>query len=183
MVLKRLLVGCTFCVVMAFGVVAIQNTQTAEAKLGTETKIGIMNVQQVLTGSDAGKKVKEQIEAKMAGLRSEFQAEEEGLIAFQKEIEKKSSVWSEEVKATKIREFQKMKRELKEKTDDASFEMRQFQNKELDPIVKKLDGVVKEFGEKGGYTVILDAKAGVVFLDRSVEISDQLIAELNKVMK
>ncbi len=177
MVLKRLLLCCVLCASMTLGVGASQDVQAAE------TKIGIMNVQKVLTSSNAGKKVKEQIEAKMALLRTEFKAEEEALIALQKEIEKKSSVWSEEAKAGKIRDFQKKKRELKAKTDDASFEMRQFQNKELDPIVKKLDGVVKDFGEKNGYTVILDAKAGVVFLDKSVEISDILIEELNKVMK
>lgn len=174
MALKRMLLCCVAAMMMSFLL-----TTAASA----ESKIGVMNVQKVLSNSDAGKKVKQTIEAKMKSLQTELKAEEAGLVALQKEIEKKSSVWSEEAKAEKVRDFQKMKRELKAKSDDANFEMRQLQNRELEPVLKKLDGIVKEFGEKNGYSVILDeVRSGVLFIDNSISVTDQLIEELNKAM-
>ncbi len=177
MVLKRALLCAVLLLLVSFVVTSVADTPK------NETKIGIMNVQKVIGGSEAGKKVKAVIDAKMKSLQTEFKAEEQALVELQKEIEKKSSVWSDEAKSEKIREFQKAKRELKEKTDDATFEMRQLQNKELEPILKQLDVIVKAFGEKNRYTVILDeVRSGVLFLDNSIIVTDQLIEELNKAM-
>lgn len=146
-----------------------------------ETKIGIMNIQKVVAASKAGKKVKVIIEKKVQEVQQSFKGEEESLLALQDEIEKKSSVWSDEVKAQKVRDFNIKKRDLKQKNDDARFEIRQLEKKELQPVLQKLDGVVKDFGKKNGYTVIFDIKAGVLFLDEKIDVTDQLIAELDKV--
>ena len=177
MAVKKLLVLGTVAVMLGLVVHAPCIARAAE------TKIGVMDVQKVLSSSNVGKKVKAKIEEKMGKLRQEFKAEEETLIALQKEIEKKSSVWSKEVKAEKLRDFKKKQRELKAKTDDANFEMRQLQNKELEPVIKKLDEVVRSFGDKNGYTIIFDERrSGVLFIDEKASVTDQLIEELNKVM-
>lgn len=171
---KLLLLGSLF-VLLNLMVQAPEVTQAAE------TKIGVMNVQKVLAASNAGKQIKAKIEAKMKTLREEFRIKEEGLIKLQQEIEKKSSVWTKEVKAEKLRDFKRMQRELKEKNEDANLEMRQLQNKELEPVIKKLDAVVKGFGEKNGYTIILDeVRSGVLFLDTSIIVTEQITEELNK---
>ncbi len=157
---------------------------TAMTVQAAEVKIGVMNVQKILAGSKIGKQVKAKMETKMKSFQQEFKSEEDALIALQQEIEKKSSVWSKDVKAEKIRAFKKKQRELKAKTDDANFEMRQMQTKELEPVVKKLDSIVKEFGTKNGYTMILDeARAGVLFLDKSIVVTDKIIEELDKALK
>ncbi len=148
-----------------------------------ETKIGVMNIQKVIAVSEAGKKVKKIIEEKAREAQQSLKAEEEALLVLQQEIEKKSSVWSESVKAQKIRDFNIKKRDLKQKSDDARFELRQLEKKELQPVLKKLDEVVKAFGEKNGYTLILDIKAGVLFLDGKIDVTNQLVDEMNKATK
>lgn len=57
-----------------------------------------------------------------------------------------------------------------------------LQDKELAPILKSLEGVVEAFGEKNGYTLILDSKAGVIFFTEAVDISDQLVKDLDAAM-
>ena len=148
-----------------------------------ETKIGVMNVQKIITLCDAGKSAKGRFEAKMKELQGKFQSEQDTLVNLQQEIEKKSSAWSEEKKTDKAREFQKLRRELKEKNDDANFELKQLQEKELQPILKALEGVVDAYGKKNGYTAILDVKGGVIYYDKSVEISDEIVKDLNVAMK
>jgi len=98
------------------------------------------------------------------------------------EIEKKSSAWSEETKQVKVREFQKKRRELQEKSEDARFELKTLQDKELAPILKTLEGVVDGFANKNGFDLILDSKGGVVFFSEAVDITDQLVTELDAAM-
>lgn len=161
---------------LAFGGAAVDPATAAEMK------VGVMNVQKVLVNSVAGKAAKEKFDQKMADLQTKFKAEEQELVELQKEIEKKSSAWSEETKQVKVREFQKKRRELQEKSEDARFELKTLQDKELAPILKALEGVVATFGEQYGYTLILDSKAGVIYYSEAVEITNQLIKELDATM-
>lgn len=150
---------------------------------GGNLKIGIMNVQKVLVRSDAGMKAKGIFEKKKEELENSFKADQDELQKMQEEIEKKSSVWSKEKKDEQILEFNRMRRDLKTKTDDGRMEMKRLQDKELEPIIKQLEKVVDAYGDKNGFSVILDSKNGVIFYDKAIDISDALIDELNKAMK
>lgn len=174
MVLKKWLVALALA-----SVLCVAGTGQALAA----TKIGVMNVQKIITLCDAGKKAKVKFEARMKDLQKKFKKEQDQLVALQKEIEKKSSAWSEEKKAQKGREFQKLRRELQEKNEDANFELKQLQDKELQPILKTLEGVVGTFGKKNGYTAIFDVKAGVIYFDKTIDVSDALVKDLNTAMK
>ena len=155
---------------------------TVSSCFAADLKFGVMNVQQIIIGCDAGKTAKARFDKKMKELQTTFKAEEESLKALQAEIKKKSSAWSEEKKAQKAREFQKSGRELQAKTEDARFEMKRLQDKELEPILKALEQVVNKFGKDNGYTAIMDTKSGVVYFNESIEISDTLVKKLNKAM-
>ncbi len=148
-----------------------------------DVKIGVMNVQKIITLCDAGKKAKVKFEARMKDLQGKFKKEQDELVSLQKEIEKKSSAWSEEKKTEKGREFQKLRRELQAKNEDANFELKQLQEKELQPILKTLEDVVGKYGKKNGYTAIFDVKAGVIYFDKAIDVSDSLVKDLNAAMK
>lgn len=147
-----------------------------------EMKIGFINFQKVVFSCESGKAMKERLDSKMKELQGSFKKEEEALKVLQDEIKKKSSAWSEEKKAEKVREYQKNGRELQAKTDDAKFEMKQLQDKELEPILKALEKVVEKFGKEKGYTAILDSRGGVLYFDEAIEISDAIVKKLNEAM-
>jgi outer membrane protein len=146
-----------------------------------EMKIGVINVQKVLLTCEAGKKAKEKVDAKMKELQGTFKQDEDALKALQDEIKKKSSAWSEEKKAEKVREYQKNGRELQVKTDDAKFEMKQLQDKEVEPILKALEKIVEKFGKEKGYTAVLESRNGLYF-DDSIDVTDTIIKKLNEAM-
>lgn len=173
MVLKRILLVGMFFLLTGF---------LTDGVSAAGMKIGVMNVQKIIVQCEAGKAGKARFEVKMKELQGKFKQEEETLAGLQKEIEKKSSAWSEETKAAKVRDFQKMKREFQAKTEDARFELKQLQDKELEPILKALEGVVEKFGKDNGYTAIFDSKNGVIYFDHSVDVSDVIVKELNKSM-
>ena len=165
-----------FSLFLFFSLVSVNSTVAAEMK------VGVMNVQKVLVNSVSGKVAKEKFDQKMGDLQSKFKAEEQELVDMQGEIEKKSSAWSEETKQLKVREFQKKRRELQEKSEDARFELKTLQDKELAPILKALEGVVDTYGKNNGFTLILDSKAGVIYFSDAVDITDQLVKELDAAM-
>lgn len=157
--------------------------QSGSVASAAELKIGVMNVQKVLLESTSGKAAKNLFEAKAKELKAKFQNEENALKAMQQDIEKKSSAWSAEKKEAQVRDYQKKGREYQVKTEDARFELKQLQDKELEPILKTLQAVVEDFGQKNGYTVILDSKVGVLYANNTIDVSVSLTKALDQAMK
>jgi outer membrane protein len=174
--LKRVMLVVTLVVLAGF--TFDSSTARAEAQ-----KVGVMNIQKVLLESSAGRKAKEIFEKRMNELQDKFKAEQDALIALQQEIEKKSSAWSKTKKGEKIRELQMGQRELQVKSEDAKMELKQLQDKELEPILKMLQTVVNSYGQKNGYSVILDSKVAVLYADPNVDVSEDVKKELDKRMK
>lgn len=175
---KKLIRAALVC--LLFGLMSCGSFAVAKAG---ELKIGVMNVQKVLVMSEAGQKAKGKFDSKRKELEEKFKGEQAALIALQQEIEKKSSVWSKEKKDEKVLEYNKMGRDLQTKTEDARQDMKRLQDKELEPILKALETVVDNFGEKNGYTIILDSKNSVIYFDEAHDVSDAIIVDLNKAMK
>jgi len=168
--------------ILPVGVFLLLACFAARDCFAADLKIGVINVQKIIVSCVSGKAAKERFDVKMKELQGGFKQEEDALKALQEEIKKKSSAWSEEKKAEKVREYQKNGRELQAKTEDARFEMKQLQDKELEPILKALEKVVEKYGKEKGYTAILDSKNGVVYFNEAIEISDAIVQKLNEAM-
>jgi len=146
------------------------------------TKVGFINMQKVLANSDAGKAAQKAMEKKMKELKASFKKEEDALLALKKEIEKKSSAWSEEKKQEKAIEFQKKRRDLGMKQEDANLELKRLREKHIGPILKKLEVVIQEVAKKEGYTMIFPRSA-IVYAADSVDLTSEIIKALNAKMK
>lgn len=144
------------------------------------TKIGVIDVQQILRSSKAGNKATKNLDAKMASYQSKFKGEGEKLKELQAEIKKKSSVWSEEKKKAKLHDFQKAAAALQQKTKDAEFEMKQARDQELAPLFKTLQGVVDSYGQKNGFAVIIEKMPGIPFVNPANDITDEITKAFNK---
>lgn len=153
----------------------------ATSAFAADIKIGVLNAKKAVYTCEAGKAAKERLDAKMKEFQDGFKSEETALKELQEEIKKKSSAWSEEKKAEKVREFQKSGREYQAKTEDARFELKKLENTELEPILKALEKIVKKYGKDNGFTTILEygTGSGVIFFNESIDITSSVIKELN----
>jgi outer membrane protein len=120
-------------------------------------KIGFIDMQQSLNESMAGKDAKVALETMVKDRQVKIDekiALRDKLVA---EIEKQSVVLSDDAKRQKEDELDKLSRELERLVSDSNTEL-QKQQRELElEIIKDLDGILKEIGEEGKYTVILPA--------------------------
>ena len=151
---------------------------SSTAVLAEDLSIAVLDMQQVVLSSDLGKKAQQEIEKRVKELEKTFKQDEDTLVALQAEIEKKSSVWSEEKKQDKSIEFQKLRRDLRVKQDDANVELKQLQEKQLAPIFKELEAVVKKFAKDNNYSMIFPGQAVLYAID-SVDITDEVTKALN----
>jgi outer membrane protein len=143
------------------------NALAAEGK-----QIVTVNIQDVLLGSASGQVVKNVLEEKVVEFQTKFQTEQE-------EVDAMRAVWSQQVKEEKERDFQKRVRELQLKSEDAQFELQQLEKQVMEPILNELQKVIAEMGEKNGYALILDSRAGILYADKSMDISELVKKELD----
>ena len=146
-------------------------------------KFGVMNGQKVLWTCTAGAKVKAKLDAKIQGFQEKFKAEEQSLVSLKNEIQKKSSVWSSDKKDEKVMEFNKKRRDIQSKQEDARAEISHLKESELKPVVEEIRKELAKYGKAHGYTVIFDSTSGsTAYFNDSYDITDDLIKYLDKTM-
>ena len=175
MLLKKMVI--LSLALLLLGTTGYVNSQAVAAE--NSKQIVTVNIQDVLLGSVAGQGVKKVLEEKVGAYQNKFQQEQEEVDALRAEIEKKSSVWSQEVREEKERDYQKRVREMQLKSEDAQFELQQLEKQVMSPVLNELQKVIKEVGEKNGYALILDSRAGLLYVDSSLDISDIVRKELD----
>jgi outer membrane protein len=164
-------------VVLLLGTSGLVSTQVVAAE--NSKQIVTVNIQDVLLGSEAGQEVKKVLEGKVGEFQDKFQKEQGEVDALRAEIEKKGTVWSQEVKEEKERDYQKRVRDMQLKSEDAQFEMQQLEKQVMSPILNELQKVIKEVGEKNGYAMIIDSRAGLLYVDEALDISEIVKKELD----
>lgn len=155
-----------------------------------EIKIATISLQDVLAQSRGGQDAQKVLEAEVQKFQNKFKNDQDDLEALRLEIEKKGSVWSDEIRAEKERSYQKKMREFKLKTEDAQFEIKQLEKKEMEPILKVLHEVINEIGKTKHYTVILEntrkglrSRIGLLYAADEIDISDDVRDMLDKKFK
>ena len=152
----------------------------AEAK--DRIKIGTINLQQILSGSEAVLHERQPLKDKFAEFKEKFEAEQKKIDALRLDLQKRSTVMSEKAIAQEERDFEKKIRELKRQSEDAQYEIKQLEKNVMEPILKVLHEVIAEVGKNGSYTLILENRIPL-YEDDSLDISEQVRKEMDKRLK
>lgn len=178
---RGLILGC--CAVLL-------SLSSLAAAAEAQMKVATISIQKILGTSKAAQEGQKALQAEADKFQSRFKADEDALTAMKSEIEKKGSVWSNEVRAEKEREYQKRFRDYSVKADDAKAEMQQLEKKVMEPVLKELHQVIADHGKKHGYTIILENtmkglrnRTGLLYADDALDISDQIQKELDARVK
>ena len=157
-------------------------TVCTASSVSAAPSVGVVNLQQVLDKSKAGRAAKKKMEAKMNEFKASLDKEKKKVLALQSEMRKKADIWNEETRKEKALELQREKRDFRVQQDDANLEMRTLQEKYLAPIMKKLEVVVEEVAKAKGVPVILPNTA-VLYFDKTVDMTDDVTKALNRKMR
>lgn len=159
-------------------------TLAALPALGRDSKVGYVNVERVIEGYEGAIEAKRllneaiaKFEATADTLRSEYER-------IRAEYESQQLTLSEEGKRAKAAEVDAAKRRYDSYLTEvysANGRIDQKNRELIAPIVEKIDSVVSRLAASEGYDLVIDAtKAGIVYSAAGLDLTQLVIAELNR---
>ncbi len=168
-------------IIMA-GIVAACITSTSV--FAADLKLGYIDMQRALNGSEAGKKAKEQLAAKVKKYQDEIDVKEEELKKLKVELEKQGTVLSDSTRASKEKEYQNKLKEFQRFTKDAQDELRGRDEELTRAILAGMEKVIQDFGRQNGYTFIFVKNDSVLlFVDEKADLTVDVLKLFNSSQK
>lgn len=148
-----------------------------------EAKVGALSVQSVLVNCDYGKALSAKMKAKFEPLQKELERDAAEIQKLESELKNQDLALKLEAKQDKQREF---RRKVRDHQDSVAAFRQKFQvesQKGQQPILEKIVKVANEYGKANGFSMIVEMNGVVLYVADGVDITDNIIAELNKLKK
>ncbi|MDL2272186.1 OmpH family outer membrane protein [Desulfovibrio sp. OttesenSCG-928-I05] len=163
---------------LALAVLLLGVAGTAQA----EMKIGVFNSRAVAAqcapAVDAGKK----LDAQFANEKSGIERASQDLQKQADELQAKQSVLSPEAWEDLRIKFNRQKRDFEDRYQSFVRKVEAANMRVQQEFMNNLFQAAQEYGSKNGYSVLLDsAMGGPIFYDKTVDVTEAMIAELTRV--
>jgi outer membrane protein len=154
--------------------VALVSTAAASADL----KVAFVDMQRALNESNSGKRAKNDFRSEIGRLQSKLQRQQGEVQALKDELDKKGMLMRDEERRNLQDDYTRKLRDFERTYKDSKDELQQKDNEVTGAIIRDLAYVVRNVGERGGYTLILE-KGSLLWAMPSIDITDQVIREYN----
>ncbi len=143
-------------------------------------KIAVIDTEQILRESQAGKKALADLKKLQEAKENELKARQQEI----KELQTKAADGRLSLAEDKLRELEK---QLEDKViaarrlqDDATRELNKRRDEVLALVDAKVMPIINQVGKEGGYTMIFRKfESGLIFVDEAVDITPQVIQRLD----
>ncbi|MDP7141997.1 MAG: OmpH family outer membrane protein [Alphaproteobacteria bacterium] len=163
-------------VVMSFVMVGISSHAMAE------TKIAVIDVQNLLNNSTAAENVQKQIAKKREEFQKEFATYESDLRKSQEELTKNATDKSKEDIQRERGEFEKKILETRKLVQERQISLEKAANKSLQTLRGEIFKIVADIAEEDGFTLVM-SRQNVVLAEKSIDITERVMKRLNKSVK
>ena len=141
-----------------------------------EQKIAVVDMQRALNECDAGKRAKDQVKAKFERSQNQLKKQREDLDHLKEDYERKATVLKEEERRNLEKDLETRSLEFKRKYEDFQRELKETDAELTKSIVEELYELVRGYGEKHGYTLVLEASSGaLLYNDKTVDVTDEIV--------
>ena len=141
-------------------------------------KIGILNMQRVLSTSDSGKAAQAEIKEQGDKMLQDLKEKGAEIDALGKQFERESMVMSKEKREEKEREYRIRINDFKTLEKRYKTQSQDLQKRLVNKIVKDVYALVEEIGKNEGYLLIIRSES-VMYAPDSIDITDTLIKQMN----
>jgi outer membrane protein len=141
-------------------------------------KIAYVDLQRALNESDAGKKAKEEFKVQVDKLQAQLKKQKDEIDNLKDQLEKKSLVMKEEERSNLEEEYRKKLRDFERNYKDSQADLQKKDNELTGAIIRDLQDVIRSYGERENYTLILEAgSTAVLYGAKSADVTDAIIRE------
>ena len=152
----------------------------AQAAFAESPKIGYVDLQRALNESEAGKKAKEEFKVQVDKLQGGLKKQKDEIESMKDQLEKKALVMKEEERANLEEDYRKKLRDFERNYKDSQADLQKKDNELTGAIIKDLQDVIRDYGEREGYTLILEAtNSAVLYGSKSADLTDAIMQEYN----
>lgn len=144
-----------------------------------DPKIAVVDLYKAISETEDGRKAKEQLESYFNKKQKKLDAKSEQLKEKMEDLKKKEKILD---KKDYEKEVEALQEEIIALQNTYADYQKKVLNKEMkltEPILAKLEDILKRIGQKEGYTVIL-RKEAVAWAPNYTDITDKVIQEYNK---
>jgi len=160
----------------AAATVLIASVALAEGAL----KIGYVDLQRALNESESGKKAKEDFKVQVDKLQAQLKRQKDEIDSLKEQLEKKSVVMKEEERANLEDEYRRKLRDFERNYKDSQADLQKKDNELTGAIIKDLQDIIREYGEREGYTLILEStSSAVLYGTKSADLTDEVMKQYN----
>lgn len=171
-----------FCASAAFCMVIIAGPGTAADASEVKTKIGTVNIQVILDGSEAGKKALAELKAKAEKEKENIEKKMEAVKKLEKEIESQRLVAKEGALNDKEQDLKRLRRDFDATQEDTKSSFQKTQAQMMRKLFGDVNRIIKEYARKNGYTIVFEKGDSpnmmggfVIYADDAVDISPAIV--------
>jgi outer membrane protein len=165
---------------MKFVIYAIAGLCLAGAALAADVKIGYVDLQRALNESEAGRRAKDEFKVDVDKLQAKLKKQKDEIDKMKEQIDKKALVVKEEERGNLEDEYRKKLRDFERNYKDSQVDLQKRDAELTGAIIRDLQDIIRRYGERQGYTVILEtSSSAVLYGDKSADVTDAIISEYN----
>ena len=151
----------------------------ATSVFAADQKLGYIDMQRALNGSEAGKEAKEQLAAKVKKYQDEINVKQEELKKLKEELEKQGMLLSDSARASKERDYQNRLKDFQRYTKDAQDELQGKDEELTRKILEGMEKVIQEYGRQKGFTFIFVKNESMLFVDDKADLTEDVLKLFN----
>ncbi len=158
---------------LAFGA----NAQTPSGK------VGVISVQGAIVGTKDGQKASQELDAKFAPRKKEFDTRQNEIAQLQDQYNKGGNLMSEDKRNQLARDIDEKKKRLERDTQDAQEELQGEQQRLLQSLGQRMMAVIEKYAKDNGYTMILDVSnpnTPVLYASSGIDITQDIVSLYDK---
>jgi outer membrane protein len=144
-----------------------------------EIKLAYVDIQRALNECDAGKKAKSDFRTRIEKLEGRLQKQQTEVQSLKDELEKKGMLMKDDERRNLQDEYGRKLRDFQRDYEDSKHELEQRDNEFTQAIVKDLARIIRNIGERDGYTMVME-KGSILFGTSGIDITDEVIRDYNK---
>lgn len=144
------------------------------------SKVGYIDLQRLVKESMLGKAAMEDIELLRKKKQIDISAKLKNINDIKLDLETNNELLKNEEKKDKIEQLNTLIKEYKRMVADAKEEIAKQDRELVAQILAKADGALKKVAQKKKFTIILKDPNAIGYLDPSVDITGDVLGELNK---
>jgi outer membrane protein len=131
-------------------------TPAASIPTGTGTRIGTINIEQAVVGTNEGQRDFEALRKKLDPKQNELKSQNDELEALQKQLQTQDGKLNDDARATLVKQIETKKKSFDRAVQDAQEDAQNQQKEIFQRILQKMAPVIVKHAQDAGYGMIVD---------------------------